>query len=134
MAIRELVRIFYETLWNEVDLEVAEEILHPDVTFRGSIGVGALGRRQVCDYVLMVTTALSDYRCEVQALIAEGERAAAKVQFSGVHMGDFLGHAPTGCRVEWIGAAFFISDGYRLRDIWVLGDLESLRAQLGSDS
>ena len=86
----------------------------------------------MCDYLLMVTTVLSGYRCDVKALIADGDSAAAKVRFSGIHTGDFLGHPPTGRRVEWIGAAFFTADENKLRDIWVLGDLESLRSQLGS--
>ena len=132
MLVRDLVRVFYEKFWNEVDLEKADEILHPDVTFRGSVGVGARGRREVCDYVLMVTTALSDYRCDVESLIADGDSAAAKVRFSGIHSGNFLGHPPTGRRVEWIGAAFFTADENKLREIWVLGDLDSLRSQLGS--
>ena len=134
MLVRDLVRVFYEKFWNEVDLEKADEILHPDVTFRGSVGVGARGRREVCDYVLMVTTALSGYRCDVESLIADGDSAAAKVRFSGIHTGDFLGHPPTGRRVEWIGAAFFTADENKLREIWVLGDLDSLRSQLGSGS
>ena len=134
MLVRDLVRVFYEKFWNEVDLEKADEILHPDVTFRGSVGVGARGRREVCDYVLMVTTALSGYRCDVESLIADGDSAAAKVRFSGIHSGNFLGHPPTGRRVEWIGAAFFTADENKLREIWVLGDLDSLRSQLGSGS
>ena len=134
MLVHDLVRVFYEKFWNEVDLEKADEILHPDVTFRSSVGLGARGRREVCDYVLMVTTALSGYRCDVESLIADGDSAAAKVRFSGIHTGDFLGHPPTGRRVEWIGAAFFTADESKLRDIWVLGDLESLRSQLRSGS
>ena len=130
MAVRELVGLFYERFWNEIDLGKANQILHPGVTFRGSVGLGATGRQEVCDYVRMVTTALSGYRCEVESLVAEGDRAAAKVRFSGFHTGEFLGSSPTGHRVEWIGAAFFVESENKLRDIWVLGDLESLRAQL----
>ena len=130
MAVRELVRLFYEKFWNEIDLGMSDEILHPDVTFRGSVGLGATGRREVCDYVVMVTTALSRYRCDIESLIVDGNRAAAKVRFSGIHTGEFLGYAPTGHRVEWMGAAFFSVDENRLRDIWVLGDLETLKAQL----
>jgi predicted ester cyclase len=88
----------------------------------------------VCDYVRMVTTALSEYRCDLESLIAEGDSAAAKVRFSGIQVGDFLGHPPTGRRIEWVGAAFFTADDNKLRDIWVLGDLDSLRAQLGTKS
>ena len=132
MTVRELVQLFYKKFWNEVDLGLVAEILHSDVTFRGSVGVGASGREEVCDYVRMVTTALSDYRCDVEQLIVEGTSAAARVRFSGVHTGDFLGFPPTGRRVEWVGAAFFVENENRLRDIWVLGDLDSLRAQLRS--
>lgn len=133
MAVHELVRAFYDGLWNEIDLRIADEILHPDVRFRGSVGVSAHGRQEVCAYVSMVTTALSGYRCEVESVIVEGDRAAAKVRFSGLHTGEFLGHPPTGRRVEWVGAAFFTADEGMLHDIWVLGDLGSLHAQLGQD-
>jgi predicted ester cyclase len=113
-----------------LDLAIASEILHPEVSFRGSVGQGAVGRAEVCDFVIMVTTALSNYRCDIEALIAEGPSAAAKVRFSGLHEGDFLGFPPTGRRVEWIGAAFFVAEEDMLRDIWVLGDLANLWTQL----
>ena len=130
MSTADLVRRFYDELWNEVNLAVATEILDPEVTFQGSVGVGATGPAQVCDYVTMVTTALSGYRCDVEMLVEDGDRAAAKVLFSGIHVGDFLGYAPTGRKVEWRGAAFFTAGNGRLRDIWVLGDLATLRSQL----
>ena len=130
MTVDELIRVFYDRFWNRIELSVADEILHPEVVFRGSVGVGAIGREAVCDYVRMVTTALSDYRCDVETLVVDGSRAAARVRFSGVHRGEFLGYTPTGRRVEWIGAAFFVEEDGALRDIWVLGDLTSLRAQL----
>lgn len=132
MAVRDLVCLFYEKLWNEIDFGIADDILHSDVTFRGSVGVGATGRQEVCDYVRMVTAALSGYRCKIESLVVEGDRVAAKVHFSGVHVGEFLGFPPTGRHVEWIGAAFFVGDENKLRDIWVLGDLDSLRTQLRS--
>ena len=134
MKVRELVDRFYDELWNKVRLESAAEILHPSVSFRGSVGLGARGPQQVCDYVTMVTQALSGYRCDVVDLVVDGERAAAKVRFSGVHDGIFLGFPPTGRDVEWVGAAFFSADQGLLRDIWVLGDLVSLREQLGAES
>jgi len=130
MPVRSLVESFYDQLWNRVDLEIASEILHPEVSFRGSVGLAAVGRSGVCEYVTMVTTALSNYRCDVETVIADGPSAAAKVRFSGLHRGDFLGYPPTGRRIEWMGAAFFVAEDDMLRDIWVLGDLANLRAQL----
>lgn len=134
MSITQLIERFYGELWNEVKLAVADEILHPEVSFRGSVGLGASGRSEVCDYVVMVTTALSEYRCDVQVLITDDDRAAAKVRFSGIHNGDFLGFPPTDRGVEWMGAGFFTAREGLLHDIWILGDLASLTRQLEGGS
>lgn len=130
MPVRDLVERFYAELWNQVRLDLAPEILHPEVSFRGSIGVAAYAPSEVCDYVTMVTNALSDYRCDVEALVVEGHQASARVRFSGIHTGVFLERSPTGRAVTWMGAAFFVEEHNLLRDIWVLGDLVTLRAQL----
>jgi len=130
---RHLVERFYVDLWNRVDLDCANEILHRDVDFRGSVGLHAHGRDAVCEYVSMVTTALADYHCEIQTLVVEQEQAAARMRFSGVHVGPFLGYPPSGRRVEWHGAAFFTSREHLLDTIWVLGDVATLRSQLDAN-
>jgi steroid delta-isomerase-like uncharacterized protein len=132
MSVGALVGRFYGEFWNERRLDVAAEILHPDVTFRGSVGASARGRDAVSDYAAMVTTALADYRCDVEHLVADDGAAAARVRFSGRHVGTFLGHEPTNRQVSWIGAAFFTVHDGLLGDIWVLGDLVSLHAQLAA--
>lgn len=131
---RDLVERFYADLWNKVDLDCADEILHHDVDFRGSVGLHACGRDAVCSYVSMVTMALADYRCEIQTLIVQDEQAAAHMWFSGVHIGPFLGYQPSGHRVEWQGAAFFTARDGLLDTIWVLGDLDTLRGQLDANT
>jgi predicted ester cyclase len=131
---RHLVERFYADLWNQVDLDCADEILHRDVDFRGSVGLHAHGRAAVRQYVSMVTTALADYRCEIQTLIVEQEQAAARMRFSGLHVGPFLGYHPSGRRVEWQGAAFFTARDGVLDTIWVLGDLDALRGQLDANT
>ena len=127
---RRLVERFYDELWNQVDLDRARDILHRDVDFRGSVGLYAHGRDAVFEYVSMVTTSLADYRCDIQTLIVDQDQAAARMRFSGVHVGPFLGYQPSGRRVEWQGAAFFTARDGLLDTIWVLGDLDTLRGQL----
>lgn len=131
---RHLVERFYNELWNKVNLDCADEILHRDVDFRGSVGPHAHGRAAVCEYVSMVTTSLADYRCDIQTLIVDQEHAAARMSFSGAHVGPFLGYPPSGCRVEWQGAAFFTARDGLLDTIWVIGDLDTLRGQLDSNA
>ena len=72
--------------------------------------------------------ALVDER--VWQLVADDERAAAIVRFSGEHRGELLGVAATGRTVEWTGAAFFRFHAGLMKDIWVLADVAALRQQL----
>jgi predicted ester cyclase len=83
----------------------------------------------------MVRTALDDYRCEILDLVADDLRAFARMRFSGVHVGEFLGYPPSGKRVEWAGAALFTAarDG-RIADVWVLGDIQALTSQLQANA
>jgi steroid delta-isomerase-like uncharacterized protein len=125
------VRRFYDEIWNRPDVSVVPEILAPDFTFRGSLGVTKIGHAEFIDYVKYVTGALGDYRCDIETLVTEPDRAAARMTFSGVHRGTFLEVPATGRRVSWAGAAFFqFTDDGLVSDLWVLGDLQGLRAQL----
>jgi predicted ester cyclase len=110
-------------------------LLHEEFTFRGSLGAERKGHAGFASYVEMVRGALAGYRCDVLDLVAEGRRAFARMRFSGVHVGEFLGHAPSGKRVEWMGAALFtVGDDGRISDLWVLGDLHALPAQLRANA
>jgi len=127
-----LVRRFYDEIWNVPDLSVVPEVLSPEVAFRGSLGSTRVGHAEFADYVREVTGALGDYRCDIEALVAEDERVVARMMFSGVHRAPFLGVAATGRRVAWAGAAFFTFAGGLVRELWVLGDLHGLHTQLSS--
>lgn len=78
----------------------------------------------------MIRDALEDYRCDIVSLVAQQDRAAARMRFHGRHIAPFLGVAASGRRLEWSGAAFFELRDQKLAEIWVLGDTEALRAQL----
>lgn len=56
------------------------------------------------------------------------------MRFSGTHVGDFRGYAPTGLPVHWEGAARFRFEDARIRELWVLGDLAGLDALLKSNA
>lgn len=130
---RRQVRRFYDEIWNRADLTAIPDLLAADVTFRGSLGPVLTGPAEFADYVREVTAAFGDYRCEIVTLVAEGDRVAARMTFSGVHRGPLLGMPATGRRVSWAGVAFFTFSDDRIADLWVLGDLDSLRRQLAED-
>lgn len=130
----EIVRSFYRDIWNAGRLDVIADICHRDMIFRGSLGVHKNGSDGFAEYVRQVRGALHDYRCEIEETVAEDERVFAKMHFSGVHTGEFLGYPPTGARVDWAGAALFHTEAGRIVDLWVLGDVHGLVNQLSANS
>jgi steroid delta-isomerase-like uncharacterized protein len=121
-----LVSTFYERIWNIGDLEAADTVVAPDLSFRGSLGTELRGRDAFLDYVRSVRSTLSDYTCEIVDCVAEGDRAFARMQFRGHHTAPFRGYPPTGQEVSWAGAALFHFAGGLIDSVWVLGDLTGL--------
>ena len=127
-----LVYRFYDELWNQADESVASEILHPALSFRGSLGSLKSGPAGFIEYLREVHATLADFRCVIDDLIATEEGAAARMTFSGIHRARFFGVPATGRQVTWSGAAFFAIADQRIKNIWVLGDIDSIRQQLGA--
>lgn len=126
-----VIRRFYDELWNRWDLPVAEEIIAPDIRFRGSLGTSLTGIEQFKRYVEQVHAAFPDWHNRVDELIAEGEKVVARITWHGTHSGDLFGVAPTGSHVTYVGAAIFrLRDG-KIQEGWVVGDTQELWRALG---
>jgi predicted ester cyclase len=129
----DLVRRFYEEIWNCGNKAKIPDLLHESFTFRGSLGQTKSGHGGFAEYVEVIRDALSEYRCEIQEIVCERNKVFAKVLFSGFHGKAFLGYPATFKRVQWMGAALFTVDGNKVSDLWVLGDLDALREQLSEE-
>ena len=127
---KEQVTKFYEVLWDAHDKEAIPSVLHENFTFRGSLGQEKHGHAGFAEYVDMVHKALGEYKCIIEELVAEGDKVFAKMTFTGIHRGEFMGYSPTQKRVSWNGCALFTFDGELINDVWVLGDLKNLEEQL----
>jgi steroid delta-isomerase-like uncharacterized protein len=129
---RHLVRRFYADLWNRWDEAAVEDLLDEDFTFRGSLGDEVSGRDGFRGYRDKIRAAFPDFRNEIVDLIIEGERAAARLRYAGHQKGEILGAPASGAFVSYSGAAFFTARDGRLREVWVLGDVDHLRRQLAA--
>jgi len=128
-----LVERFYFDVWNKSDERAAREILHHGFRFRASLGPERHGPAGFIDYMKSIHAALGDYTCIIDDLIATENRAAARMTFKGVHRGPFFGVKPTGREVRWAGGAFFTTTDSQIAELWVLGDVDSLKQQLSAD-
>jgi predicted ester cyclase len=129
-----LVTNFYHRIWNSGDADALPDILTSDFSFRGSLGTEVKGQALFWEYVCGVRTALRDYHCDILDCVSEGDQAFARMKFSGIHVGNFRGHRPTGLPVHWGGAALFRFEHARIKDLWVLGDLVGLDTLLKSNA
>jgi steroid delta-isomerase-like uncharacterized protein len=126
-----VVRAFYAELWEQGDLARLPALMHEDVAFQGTFGQTMHGLEAFGAYVRGVRHAFSAYRCDVRDLLADGDRVAARVGFSGLHdSGPFLDAPPSGRMLAWEGVGFFTLDGGRIRHLWVMGDMLGLMNQL----
>ena len=127
---KEAVRVFFKEMWDKADKSLIPKILHPDFTFRGSLGPVLRGYEQFAGYVDMVTGALGKYTSDILDMVEEDNKVFAKLRNHGYHRAELLGYQPTGRHVWWYGTPFFTFVGEKVRDLWVLGDVHGLIGRL----
>ena len=126
-----LVERFYWEVWNRADEGVAREILDPRFSFRGSLGVECRGHEEFLQHLRSIHAALANYRCVIDDLVTAGSRAAARMTFTGIHRGVLFDVPATGRVITWVGAAFFTIAQSRVTRLWVIGDIDAVKRQLG---
>jgi predicted ester cyclase len=119
-----IVRRFYDELWNQWRLELADEIVSSSIRFRGCLGSTCRGRDAFKDYVERVRIAVPDWHNQVDELLGVGNRVAARLTWSGTQRRPLGDAAATGCRVVYVGAGFFRVGGQQIDDAWIVGDTE----------
>ncbi|HEY8084456.1 MAG TPA: ester cyclase [Methylophilaceae bacterium] len=127
---KEIVTRFYEGLWNNADKSAIPDLLHEEVTFRGSLGMVKQGHKGFALYMDFIGHALGDYQCKVIDIAADDEKVWARVHYAGEHRGELFGYAATHAKLKWEGVAIFTFSEGKIFDIWVLGDINGVMKQL----
>ena len=112
-------RLIAEVL-NGGRLDVIDELYAPEL---------AAGVRR---WIAPFRASFPDLHMEVVELIAEGDAVVGRFRCSATHLGEWLGHAPTGRRFERVDevSIFRFRDG-RIVHAWSLEDTLSRLRQLG---
>ena len=76
-------------------------------------------------------SAFPDRHEEIVQLVAEGDTVAGRFRCSGTHLGEFLGEAPTGRRMEVEEVFFLRAEDGRFVGFWGLEDSLGRMRQLG---
>jgi predicted ester cyclase len=127
-----LVRRLYEEGFNDGNLDIVAQLVSPEVVTHNPIILDApTGPDSIRGGIVMLRRAFPDLRVEVLDLIAEGDRVAAFLLFSGTNSGDYRRGGATNRHGSM--RAFFIwrvAEG-RLVECWGVADRFALLQQLG---
>ena len=83
-------------------------------------------------WFLQIGDAFPDLRVDVQDLLAEGEKVAARVIFRGTHSGDFQGMPATGKQIDLEVIEILRIENGKIRERWGQSDKLGMMQQLGA--
>jgi steroid delta-isomerase-like uncharacterized protein len=129
---KNLVRRTIEEYLNSADPALADELFSPDYVDHNPSNpeMSGLGnvKRSVADW----HRAFPDTVNEIQDLLAEGDRVAARWLTRGTHRAEFLGIPATGNRIEVTSSSIFRIEGGKVAESWDYFDALGMLGQLGA--
>jgi steroid delta-isomerase-like uncharacterized protein len=128
---RALVRRFIEEIFNQGNLEVAEEILAPDYIHHdpttNQFGSGIEGFKQM----ISLYRQAFDLQIVLEDHVAAEDKVVDRWTGHGTHQGEFMGMAPTGRKITATGISIHrIADG-KIAETWNNYDALGIFQQLG---
>lgn len=133
-AAEELVRRWFDELFNEADPSVASEILASDVRYHGPGSLtpsSVTSPSDVTEYVEIYRRAFPDLRYAVDEVFDSGDRVCARWTATGTHRSDLFGIEPTGEVVVVEGVNVFAVDGGEITEVWSAWDSLGMVQELG---
>lgn len=133
---RAVVRRFYDELWNDRRIEIADEIIAADCVSH-QLASGAADAptprppELIKQHVAAWLAGFPDLHFTVEQIIAEGDRVVTHSRMRGTHTGAWHGLAPTGRAVSLPMIVIQRISGGKIAEDWVLVDSLGFYQQLG---
>ncbi len=125
----DVVRAFYEP-FRTGDTTAYDEVLAEDWVDLPLAPGQEQGPAGMAAQIALFRRAMPDYGVEHQDIIVDGDKVAVRNIVSGTHQGAFMGHEPTGRRIEMRTMDVHLVRDGRIVTTWHLEDFAGLMAQL----
>jgi steroid delta-isomerase-like uncharacterized protein len=130
-----LVRRWFDEVWNKKRAEAIGEMFAADGVAHGLSSEAKTALKGPADFEpfhKIFCGAFPDIRVEVEDVIAEGDKVAARCSVRGVHGGDHLGIAASNAPVEFTGMVIaHVKDG-KIVEAWNNFDFLLMNKQIGA--
>lgn len=80
---KQLVRRYYEEVWNQEKLDVVDELFASDYCTHNPLPGRSSGREGVTELVSALRASTPNLRCGVEYMVAEGDKVAARITLRG---------------------------------------------------
>ena len=121
-------KLFYQG-FSGGNLDIIDEVFHEDIHFvdpmfpSGVAGIKALVKKN--------NDAMSDWKFQIDDVVAQGEKTCVRWTARGVHTGSFMGEEPTGNKVEHRGIVIYEIRNDKIVADWLMSDNLGFLSQLG---
>jgi len=132
-ANKTIVERFFDGVLTRNDQTVATQLVDPACVFHHPMLPNGSGNAlDVANLMAMFRSAFPDLSYQIEDLIAEHDKVAARWTARGTHLGDFSGVKATGRAVRVAGTDIFLIAGGRIVETWVSSDSLGLMRQIGA--
>jgi steroid delta-isomerase-like uncharacterized protein len=124
-----LVRGYIEEVVNRHHPAAAERFFAVDfIEHNPRLPQGLAGRKQ---FVAKVLAAFSDYRGEIQDIVAEGDMVVTRTQWTGTNDGPFDGRPATGNKLVFSTSDYFRIENGKIAERWDVVETLAYAVALG---
>jgi steroid delta-isomerase-like uncharacterized protein len=133
-ANKEIVRRFYEEVFNQRNVKAIDELVHPEFLNHDPTPVASRDPESMKQFIHTITQAFPDHHHAIFDLIAEGDKVVMRCTLTATHQGlfpGFLEMPPTGKSICQRQIHILrVQDG-KVAEHWVIRDDLTMMQQLG---
>ena len=112
-ANKEVIRAYVETIFNQRQVERADELVAPDYLDHAALPGQAPGLEGAKQKWAMYLAGLPDLRVTIEELVAEGDKVAVRRSYAGTHRGSCWASRPPASRCGSAASASSVWTGGR---------------------
>jgi steroid delta-isomerase-like uncharacterized protein len=133
MSIQENKAIFEKLirLQESGDLNTVDQVIAPNWVDHNPSMPPLQGYEGFKQLTLAFRSAFPDMRIEIEDILAEGDKVAARLHLHGTNTGSFQGMPPTGKAIDVTATGIFRAVDGRMTEHWMNFDMLGLLQQLG---
>ena len=130
-ANKTILRRFFEEIYNQGDLHVADEIVAVNYLNHNLVPGESPGREGLKEFVAYLRRTFPDLRITVEDQVAEDDKVTTRFTITGTQQGEFAGIPPTGKPVTVSALNIHRIRAGKIREGWLNWDALGMMQQLG---